>query len=440
MDKNKFNQMPFWKEYPERDTEFIRVYPPANTKISEQDIWAKKDMGFYVHIPFCKNVCMSCPYHKMRPEKELINIYIDALKKEITNYGARDYVKDHKFTAGYIGGGTPTTLTSSQLDSLLKHIRTSFDLSKEIEITVETTPLDIDKEKLDVLCSNGVDRISLGVQSFISAELADIGRNYNIESVHKVISMIKEAGIKKLNIDLMYGLPGQTMDTWEKTIDAAINAGATGISMYNFMLLENPANVIKQIKKKLAPMPDNNTRDKQFYFAADKLTKAGYNGLFGDEFSKPGFKNAYVTKPWEECLDFVGVGTWAMGNIKNHWYFNQTDINKYIKTVESGALPLQIGSEITPADQLRRRMILGVKTGMVSRKGYKAAMGIDFAWLFKDIIEDLEKKGLVKLDDEALKVAGPNGWFYMDNISKAFFRQDLKRYPQPVQNENISYY
>ncbi len=409
----------------------FNYYPEAEEQITEKKLWAKKPIGLYLHIPFCKNMCMSCPWHKIKPIKSKVECYLEALKKEITLYANKPYIKYHYIDFGYLGGGTPTTLSESQFEDLFAHIHKSFTFREDIEFTIETTPVDITESKLETLMKLGINRISLGVQAFDDDDLYYIGRNYTSNKVLNVIKMIKDKGIKKLNIDLMYGTPGQTMESWLNTINIALTTGVTGVSLYNYMLIDKPSNIFKKMHNEIPELPDEEMRTEMFYKAAEILTKNGYMGYFGDEFSLPGFKNAYVTKPWEECLEQMSLGCFVQGLIKNHWFFNETEIKKYEEYVENDIIPAHVGSLIRPNDELRRRMILGVKTGAINIEEYKKYTGVDFRDLYADIIADLEEKGLVILTDTDLEVVGSKGWYYLDNISKAFFEDKYKRYPQP---------
>lgn len=437
MTLKKSVDLPYWKDFPERDTEFVRVYPTLYNAVTEDEIWTKKHMLFYVHLPFCKNVCLNCPYKKGKPNDGLVNRYLDALKKEIDNYANRPYIKDHIFDVGYFGGGTPTSLKTEQLVDLLQFISKRFTFADDIEISIETTPVDMTKEKAEALMENGIDRVSIGVQSFNNEELSLIGRNYTADKSLEIIKMLQDIGIKKINIDLLYGVPSQTVKSWEKTIDTAIDSGVTGVALYSYYIVPSPKSTIKLVKNELPDMPSDEDRDKMFYLAADKLTQAGYLGFFGDEFSKPGFKSGYVTKPWKEHLNLLGMGAWATGNVRNHWYFNEPDIEKYITKVKEGKLPYTMGAKISRQDDMRRTMVLGIKAGSVSRREFKDCYGVDFASIFEDEIKQLEEWDLVKLTDEALEIVGPKGWYYLDNISKQFYTEENKCYPQPI-NSDIS--
>lgn len=418
--------LPFWKEYPERDSEWVRQYPTKHHAIHEEEVFPKQQMGIYVHIPFCNRLCFSCPYIKHQTDKTITRRYLDALKKEISNYAARPYVQDHEITLGYIGGGTPTAFSSAELGELLDHLFAELNMSDDVELSIETTPMDITKKKAELLVSKGVKRISLGVQSFVQEELESIGRPSDPKMLENSIKLVREAGFENVNIDLMHGLNGQTMESWEYSLDKAIELGVTCISFYTYMEFAQ----VSTKRRKLPPVPEVAIIDEMFIFAAEKLHENGFDGYFGDCFAKPGHQPRYGERSWSENIPIIPLGTTATGHMKDHWYFNEPSIDKYIEIVNSGRLPISMGQHISKEEAIRRGMILGVKASKVDRALFKKLYGVDFVETFRAEIDDLQSKGLVKLTDTALEITGPKGWYYLDNICKTFYSETYKRFPQ----------
>lgn len=418
--------MPFWKEYPERDNEWVRQYPTKHVAVTEQEVFSKDPIGFYMHIPFCNRLCFSCPYIKHQTEKELTERYLKALKAEISNYAARPYIQDHQVTLGYIGGGTPTSFTSGQLGELLDHLFGELDISPDVDISIESTPIDITEKKAKTLLEKGVRRISLGVQTFVEAELKDLGRPSDPQMLKDAIKLVRDAGFEKVNIDLMHGINGQTMESWNYSLDVALELGVTSISFYTYMEFAQ----ISTKRRQLPPVPEKELVDEMFLFAADKLTKNGFIGFFGDCFAKPGCQPRYGQLSWSEDIPIIPFGPTATGHLRRHWYFNEPNIDRYIQTVNEGGLPISMGKYITREEAIRRAMVLGVKSARIDRKRFKEIHGVDFVEVFRAEIEDLESKGLVTLHDDGLEVTGPKGWYYLDNISKAFYSEEYKRFPQ----------
>lgn len=418
--------LPFWKEYPERDNEWVRQYPTKQGPLTEEEVFFKEPMGFYAHIPFCNRLCFSCPYIKHQTDRSITQRYVDALKAEISNYAARPYVKDREIVVGYIGGGTPTALSSEQLAELLMHMRAELDMRKCTEISLETTPVDISEQKAAVLLAHGVNRLSLGVQTFVDQELEDIGRPRDAQLIVNAVKMLQKVGVPRLNIDLMHGLNGQTMESWDYSLQTAIDLGVSSVSFYTYMEFAQ----VSTKRRKLPAVPSTEIVDEMFMYAAEKLTAAGYEGYFGDCFALPGQRPNYGSQTWTEEYPIIPLGPTATGHMRDHWYFNEPDLERYMEIVHSGRLPIAMGKHITREENLRRAMVLGIKSSRVEREHYRRQHGVDFVDLFGAEICDLEEKGLVRLTDEALEVVGPKGWYFLDNISKAFFSPEYRRYPQ----------
>lgn len=418
--------MPFWKEYPERDSEWVRQYPTRHVPVAENEVFAPKQMGFYVHIPFCNRLCFSCPYIKFQTDRDLTTTYLNALKSEISNYASRPYIQDHQITLGYLGGGTPTALTAPQLDDLLGHMQSSFNFAEDVDISIESTPIDISERKAKVLLERGVRRISLGVQSFVEQDLVNLGRPSDPEMLKGSIRLLQDSGFKNINIDLMHGINGQTMDGWKHSLSVAIELGVTCVSFYTYMELAQ----ISTKRRKLPPVPDRAVVDEMFFVAAEMLTDAGFVGYFGDCFAKPAHQPRYGETSWSEDVPIIPMGPTATGHLRDYWYFNEPDIGRYIETVQAGRLPISMGKHITKSEAIRRTMVLGVKAGYLDRERFRRVHGVDFMEMFKAELEDLAEKELITIHDDGIKVTGPKGWYYLDNISKAFYSPEFRRYPQ----------
>lgn len=418
--------LPFWKEYPERDSEWVRQYPTKHMAVREEDVFTTSPMGIYVHIPFCNRLCFSCPYIKHQTDSGITQRYLDALKMEISNYARRPYVQEHTITLGYIGGGTPTSFSAKQLGELLDHLFGELPMNPDVELSIETTPVDISDKKARVLIDKGVRRISLGVQTFVKQELEDIGRPGDPQLVIDAIKLVQDAGFQNVNIDLMHGLNGQTMESWEYSLDTAIDLGVTCVSFYTYMEFAQ----VSTKRRKLPPVPPQQVIDDMFLMAAEKLTQHGFVGYFGDCFAKPGYQPRYGHLSWSEDIPIIPLGPTATGHLRKHWYFNEPDLERYIEIVSSGRLPISMGKYISKEESIRRAMVLGVKASRIDRNRFKEIHGVDFVQMFRSEIEDLERKGLVKLTDSGLEVVGPKGWFYLDNISKTFYSEEFRRFPQ----------
>lgn len=458
---NMLDTPTYWNEYPDRDIEFVRWYPCKLGALSEQDIWRRRNMVYYIHIPFCNNVCACCPYNKFNTQGPLAEKYLEALKQEISNYASRPYVQDSQFISGYIGGGTPTSFSTKQLDSLLKHMKDKLNIKQGVDNTIETTPVDIDEEKAAMLLQNGVNRISIGVQSFDDGLLKVIGRTYSGEKVQNVIKMLRKAGFKHICADLMLGLPGQTMKQWLDSVDKLIELKVESLSLYIYLVLPSSSIFLKIQNGIVPPCPNKEVLDEMFNESVKRFMSAGYFAVttndFGKDFkdgnkwegsgvkvydiSPDGYKGlivstfpptAHLSHTWYECGDMLAMGSGAYGYMRDHMYLNEPNVNDYIEKIMRGELPIVMGTHVSPRERMARSLILGMKLLKVDRQDFVKKHGIDMTVVYGDVIKDLEEKGLVRLTEDALEVTYPKGWYYVDNISKAFYTEDNYRLPQPA--------
>lgn len=460
----------YWKEYPDRDIEFVRWYPCVFHPMDGTNIWQKKTLVFYIHIPFCNNVCQSCLYNKMGTQNSILEDYLKALKKEIAHYASIPYIQNSEFISGYIGGGTPTSLTAKQLKELLSHVFTHLNIKDGAPVTIETTPLDIDEDKTKVMVDYNINRVSIGVQSFNEDLLKRIGRKHSRSNSKDVVKMLRENGIKEINIDLMYGLPGQTMEQWQSDLDELIALNINSVSLYYYIVLPSSP-LFTKIKRGIEPpCPPINITDKLYDYAVNALLADDYvattvndfgndnndnraweeMGVKGYNIGPKGYKGVlastfprttYLAHAWYNCGEILAFGSGAYGYIREHSYFNDPVITEYNKKIDVDKSPIIMGTYVSPEEKMRRNMVMAIKLLRVSRKDFKDRHGVDLGEVFKQQITDLEDKGLVHLTESALEVTYPKGWYYIDNISKAFYSPSNYKMPQPsLTNKNVLKY
>jgi len=467
--RNYLDTASFWREYPDRDVEFVRWYPCDIDYLSQEQVFSvpktydNNVATFYVHVPFCNQICTSCPYNKYSTRSHIVKRYVDALKNEITTYSEMPYFKDVELLSGYIGGGTPTTLTAEQLDDLLGHIKRNFNIKKGASITVESTPVDITPRKVEALLKNGVDRISLGVQTFHDPMLRYLGRSpaHTREKTIKTINMLKREGMENICIDLMIGIPGQTMDLWEVDIEMLMSLPINSCSLYLYLVLPASEAFFKLQSGQIPQCPTTDEQDAMYWKIVDKLLSNNYVAVTNNDFGGPvteewndmGVKTYpipnkdnkpykildtssfyltdHLSHSWYECGDMLSFGPGAYGYLNQHMFLNEPDIEKYIEMCSNGNTSISMGSPTNSAERMARSLVLGLKLLRVKRSDFVKAHGVDLYSVFKEKIDSLVEKGLLELTEDALQVTFPKGWHYIDNISKTFYTSANYRLPQP---------
>ncbi len=270
----------------------------------------------YIHIPFCDQICSYCDFCKMFYTEDLVDKYLDELKKEIEkNY------KNEIINTLYIGGGTPSCLNMKQLNKLFNILKI-FKLNKKYEFTFECN-LDINNEKLLYLYNNGVNRLSFGVQSFNEKNLKFLNRNHNKEDIFNTINLAKKIGFKNINIDLIYALPNQTLEELNEDLNLFLQLDITHISTYSLIIEPNTVlynNKIENINEDL---------DYKMYELIIKKLK-NYNHYEISNFAKKGYESKHNLTYWNN-LEYYGFGLSSSGYINNIRYDNTRSINEYLK-------------------------------------------------------------------------------------------------------------
>lgn len=275
--------------------------------------------GLYVHIPFCIRKCKYCDFISFTSCE--YEAYVDALCKELDMY------KGEKIDTVFIGGGTPTILPLNLIEKLFVHINNTFSLSNDTEWTVEANPKTVDSEKLNMMRSLGVNRISLGVQSFNDAELTRIGRVHTAKEAKETISLIARY-FDNFNIDIISALPEQSQESFLRTLDIATSFDPTHISCYS-LILEEGTPLFDEHRIKPLNIPDEETEREMYQDAVMLLDSKGYKQYEISNFAKDGYECRHNLKYWNTS-DYIGVGIAAHGLLKGVRYENTSDLKSYI--------------------------------------------------------------------------------------------------------------
>jgi oxygen-independent coproporphyrinogen-3 oxidase len=309
----------------------------------------------YIHIPFCIKKCLYCDFLSVPYDESLAKAYIDALCKELI------LKKEPANTLKtiYIGGGTPSLLPDECFTQLFRCLMDNFNLSSNIEITVEANPGTIDKKKINTLLSLGVNRLSIGIQSFNDKELKTLGRIHTADDALRSIELIKDARMSNFSIDLMYGIPGQTMDSWKKSISKAIELSPAHISTYELTLEENTP-LYELIQSDEMEMPDEELILEMYNHVIDYLTFCGYEHYEVSNFALPGQRCIHNLNYWERG-EYLGVGAGAHSFVKGVRSNNIKDVNSYINDLNKGILPEIESTKLTPLDTVKEFIFLGLR-------------------------------------------------------------------------------
>lgn len=371
--------------------------------------------GIYIHIPFCKQACHYCDFHFSTSIKTKGNI-LQSITKEIEIQ--KDYLSNNSLSSIYFGGGTPSILSAKELQEIINKIKEYHTLDKDIEITLECNPDDLNEEKLKALLAIGINRLSIGIQSFRDEDLTLMNRAHNAMEAHNVVELAKKAGFTNMTIDLIYGIPGLENENWKKNLQKAIELDVPHISSYCLTIEKGTAFGHFVDKGKLKPV-DENTASDQYLVMVKMLTEAGYEHYEVSNFSKPGFISRHNSSYWKN-KKYLGIGPSAHSFDGNSRQWNIANNVKYIKAIENKALFYE--KEILDINTRYNEYILtGLRTYWGIDLGYVfSEFDIDFSKIYQDYIDQLIKEGDAELNKDIFKLT-EKGLLKADGIASELF-------------------
>ena len=377
--------------------------------------------GLYIHIPFCKTKCPYCDFYSITDET-LISAYLAALDTEARLYREQFPAFDSLF----LGGGTPSLLDAAQLGALVASLRRHFTFAADSEITIEANPDDITSEKLRLFRELGINRLSLGVQSFDEAELRFLGRRHTARQTLAAIDLIRAAGFTNLGLDLMYGLPGQTAATWLKTLETALSFAPEHLSCYQLTIMagETPAlrtPMARQAARGELSLPDEETQREFFFLTPNFLTARGYLHYEVANFARQGpqagslchYCCRHNLKYWTRT-PYLGLGPGAHSFDGRRRWWNVSSVQEYCSSLNAGQAPVAEAETLTPEQIRLETLALGFRTREgVSLATIREHPGADA------MIAELTQAGLVRVDRDRV-IATLEGLVVADRLPLEF--------------------
>ncbi len=419
---------PAGDSHPRRETQDTLWYPPLHHAIDPGETWKKKEIGLYIHIPFCRSICKYCPFNKYPWNAREEESYLKALKKEMEIIAAVPYMQNTTVTAVYFGGGTPTVLKRAQLVELLERCEKAFDISPRAEICVEANPETVDRDKLKALLDRGVNRISFGVQSFRDVFLGIIGRGHRAHHSLTAIETARALGLENIAIDLLYRIPGQTPADWENELNRALALGIDHISTLSLYICPGTTLFAEQGTRQ--NQPDEETDVIMFERALDILGGSGYHLYTMYDFVKKGKECRHHLINWQAPQgEYVGMGAGAYSYVNRYSYCNHHRLDQYISALNGNENrprpPVLYGRKLTGKDEMSRFMVLGVYCLSIHKKSFIDTFGIPVEAVYGDTLDRLEKWGLIVNGTDAVTLT-PRGRTYVYTVSNAFYTEEFK--------------
>jgi oxygen-independent coproporphyrinogen-3 oxidase len=350
----------------------------------------------YIHLPFCRRKCGYCSFVSCAGRERDIPAYVDALCRELAAKGSGE-----KAPSVFFGGGTPSLLTVAQVSRILATVRRHFTPAGDAEISLEANPATVDEAYLSGLRDAGVNRLSLGVQRFGDGELAVLGRLHTAQEAREAVAAARRAGFDNLNLDLIYGLPGESRAAWRRSLEAAVELGPEHLSLYA-LTLEPGTPLGRAEDAGEIPAPDPDVAADQYELAEDLLAAAGYEHYEISNWARPGRECRHNLVYWDNG-DYLGFGVAAHSSVDGRRFANTSDLDEYLAA--GGPAPLAMEERLDETTYRAETVILGLRQGRgIDLAGMSRRLGVDLTEEYRGRFGEMTAAGLLEQVDGRLRL------------------------------------
>jgi oxygen-independent coproporphyrinogen-3 oxidase len=421
---------------------FVANYPPfsawqpehlpAALAALEKPPQADTPLGLYLHIPFCRKRCKFC-YFRVYTDKNArdVEVYLDALTREVELYRAKPIVGDRELEFIYFGGGTPSYLSASQLQGLFEKVQALFPWHHAAEVTFECEPGTLQQHKLEALRRAGVTRLSLGIENFNDKILETNGRAHLSAEIFRSYAWARELQFPQINIDLIAGMVGETWDNWRDCVRKTIELAADSVTIYQMELPYNTViskelRVLGQETVEPTQIADWPTKRAWVDYAFDELAKAGYHGSSAYTLVRDPARTKFVYRDslWHGA-DMFGTGVASFGHVGGMHVQNVDSWEKYVEILERGQLPLGRALPVAPHQRLLRELMLQLKTGRLRTDYFQHKFGADILHDFDDPLRRLKDDGYLTIAPGEVRLTRP-GLLQIDRLLPTFFEPEYR--------------
>ena len=353
----------------------------------------KKELGLYVHIPFCVKKCGYCDFLSWCGTSEEKETYVQALLKEIESY--REFARGYRVSTVFVGGGTPSVLEAGQMEVVLLNIQEVFELEKKPEITLEMNPGTVTEEKLQCYKENGVNRLSIGLQSVKNEKLEVLGRIHSYEEFLESYELARKAGFTNISVDLISSIPGQKLEEWKEELAALSALSPEHISVYQ-LIIEAETPFYEKYAEHEELLPDEEESREIYLWTGSFLKEQGYEQYEISNYAKPGKESRHNLKYWERG-DYLGLGLGAASMVRNIRMSNTKDMKTYLERCGQPKTMREDVQFLEEARQMEEFMFLGLrKTRGVSRKEFRRIFGQEMDMVYEKALHKCLENGMLK--------------------------------------------
>jgi oxygen-independent coproporphyrinogen-3 oxidase len=413
---------------------FVSNYPPYSfwrqdlagepRRVLGEPADAETPLGLYLHIPFCRKRCKFC-YFKVYTDKAGGDVqrYLDALGAELELYAKQPAIQGRPLKFVYVGGGTPSFISSSHLERLVGRLKDSVSWDGAEEVAFECEPGTLTQPKLQRIREVGVTRLSLGVENLDDEILRENGRAHVSKEVYRVMPWIKALGFDQLNVDLIAGMVGETWESWRDSVRKTVELDADSVTIYQMELPFNAVYSRQILDGSAMPVADWATKREWHHYAFEQLAEAGYeisSAYTMVKRERPG-RFVYRDSVWRGC-DLIGLGVSSFSHVGGVHYQNASRWDLYLVGVESGELPIDRAFATDERERLTREMILQLKTGKLDASYFSQKFNADILQLFGPIFERYEREELLTIVDDGVRLTR-KGLLQVDGLLPAFYEE-----------------
>lgn len=367
-----------------------------------------RDCGLYLHIPFCVRKCRYCSFYSVVGRSDIFNRYCNALKRQVQKYARQEQSTSITPATIFFGGGTPSILPVSFLTELLASCRTSFSLgAANLETSLEVNPATVDQDDLIRLFQAGFNRLSIGVQSFVDEELRILGRPHTAREAGDVLNMARQAGFTNISLDLMYGLPGQTVSAWQETLGAALELAPDHLSIYE-LTIEEKTVFADMLEQGTLNLPGEDEVLCMMQMTREETAGKGMHRYEISNYARPGKECQHNINYWRNG-SYLGIGAGAVSGLADRRCSNIADLDGYCRKIESGESPIDDIEELEQEARFRETVVMGLRmTEGVSINRLVSRFGINPVDYYGIILSRLQADDLLVREGDFLKLT-PRG-------------------------------
>lgn len=374
--------------------------------------------SLYVHVPFCIRKCDYCAFYSvpLHETNSKVRTYLQGLKKEIE---LRREDAPEGVSSLFVGGGTPTSLNDEELQIFFALLKQGFNIPETVEQTIEGNPGTLTREKLRIIREAGINRISLGVQAMNDALLRKIGRIHTVQDVREGMRLVREAGFRNLNLDLMFGLPGQSLSDWQESLKEAVKLDPEHLSIYGLMIEEETP--LAHNQRLLDVLPNDDLQAEMYNWTRSYLSEEGYLHYETSNFARPGFECQHNLGYWLG-QDYLGLGPGAVSFSHLIRSKNREDIDCYVQDLEENKLPVEPEEveHLSEHERMAERIILGLRLSQgVRLDSFRQEFNQDIRDIFPGVLERYIRLNVLSLNEDTLKL-NPDYWFVANSVLQEF--------------------